>query len=121
MLSSLNLKVILLRTILITVFSVLFFYTYAESAQEFTNPEDTISLSFDTTVLGIFEQVERQTNLKFAYNVSDIDPTLEFDLEIEKTWMISELLDEISRVSELKFSRIDNYISVRIREYKKKR
>lgn len=79
-------------------------------AQDYTDA--VVSVDFkNTSIRDVFNFLQKNTDYKFSFDEQDLVQVPTITLKLENS-SISEILDEISRITELKFRRINNIINV---------
>ncbi|MDR1919941.1 MAG: TonB-dependent receptor [Tannerellaceae bacterium] len=91
-------------------------YPYSLSAKHkasvFALPQIEISLELKNVSLKeVFVQIERQTNLVFAYNNTDVDNTRNLSVNV-KSKQVQEVLEEILKGTNLTYTVSDRYITI---------
>ncbi|MCG8306939.1 MAG: TonB-dependent receptor [Cytophagales bacterium] len=69
----------------------------------------------DAGLLEVFDDIEKQTRFKFAYDYAAIERQVKINLK-QKNISVADLLMEVSREAKLKFRQVNNYINVDRRE-----
>ncbi len=99
------------KRILYFLFSFLVVSSFSVSAQEVSDPNVSIKVK-EATLLEIFNNLEEQTNFKFAYSddISKDNQTYELSFSNEK---LSEVLSELSKKAGFEYNIAKNKVSVR--------